>query len=581
MKKLLPILYLIVGLFAPDLYGQEAEILKSVRISSQETFGLDLTFQGVEQDEDGNYYMAYSALFGRDIYVNDLKIKNDTLPIGYQNDLQNDDLIVLMKFDPELNLDTIMKFKNTQWGQFEFDVEGDRIFVKAQFKHDMMINDEVFVKEEGDPWHIIWELDQDFNKVRDIKVDELNDYSIIELDYFGDHLYAKGYLDTMFHYNDTFIENYFYYDEYFGLIVYSQLTNFVVRYDMDSDSVMNAWRFGGTGQEHMLLGMVVDDYGNVIVTGNVETLKWFTFDDVDSIQTEGYLTGFLGKYTGNGNLIFGHLYNDALGVLNSRVDPDGEDLYVRAVFSGDTLTMASHVFDNTETNSEIPVFYKYNSHGEIVWANSLNGQWDYSTNRFLNTRGEKLYTSVNAQGNIEIEAQENTYIREKELNVMLEMDKNTGEFLSHHVTSADEDYNSNLFRYVDRNEEGNIVMLYQCVYEHELWGNVFDSYSKYGGDFYLMELDMELLTDIYDYESYPDMISISPNPVSVGSGFKVTISQNATGTWQLLSTSGQILKEGKVENSEIHIPTSSLSTGPYIVHYNDGIHMQNKIIMVQ
>jgi hypothetical protein len=96
-----------------------------------------------------------------------------------------------------------------------------------------------------------------------------------------------------------------------------------------------------------------------------------------------------------------------------------------------------------------------------------------------------------------------------------------------------------------------------------------------------MELDMELLTDIYDYESYTDMISISPNPVSVGSGFKVTISQNATGTWQLLSTSGQILKEGKVENSEIHIPTSSLSTGPYIVHYNDGIHMQNKIIMVQ
>jgi hypothetical protein len=149
MNKLLPILYLMAMFFAPNIYGQEAEILKSVRISSQETFGLGLTFQGVEKDNDGNYYMAYRALFGRDIYVNDLKIKNDTLPIGYQNDLQNDDLIVLMKFDPELNLDTIMKFKNTQWGQFEFDVEGDRIFVKAQFKHDIMINDVVYLRKKG------------------------------------------------------------------------------------------------------------------------------------------------------------------------------------------------------------------------------------------------------------------------------------------------------------------------------------------------------------------------------------------------------------------------------------------------
>jgi hypothetical protein len=354
---------------------------------------------------------------------------------------------------------------------------------------------------------------------------------------------------------------------------------------MDSDSVMNAWRFGGTGQEHMLRGMVVDDYGNVILSGMVETLKWFTFDDIDSMQTTSYLTSFLGKYNGGGELLFGHLYNDAPAVINPVVFPESENLYVKAEFVGDTLTFGGFTLDNTEedgsTKGKNGVFYKYDSGGSIIWAKSLNGRCESERIRDLNITDDKLYVRTYSIVDVEKEIQGNKYKRENELNVLLEVDKTTGEILSHQVTSADEDFNSNYFRYVDRNEEGNIVLLYQCEYEHELWGNEFDSYSKHSGDFYLMELDMELLTSIYDYELDPDMISISPNPVSVGSGFKVTISQNATGTWQLLSTSGQVIKEGKVENSVIHIPTSSLSTGPYIVHYNDGIHMQNKIIMVQ
>jgi hypothetical protein len=381
------------------------------------------------------------------------------------------------------------------------------------------------------------------------------------------------------------LENYYFISPSDGSKVYSSGTRFMLRYDMDNDSIVNAWRFGGTGTEHMKYSMVVDDYGNVIVTGIVETSQWFTFDDVDSMQVAGYFTGFLGKYSANGELIFGHLYNDALGIDNLRAVPVGEELYVRAQFIGDTLSMAGHTFDNREKDGtivgNIGVFYKYNAEGTIVWANSLNGEADREHVRSFNIIGDKLYVHIYSLLNVEKEIQGNTYARENELNTMLEVDKNTGEILSHQVSSADEDYNLNYFRYVDRNEEGNIVMLYQCAYEHELWGNEFDSYSKHSGDFYLMELDMELLTSIYDYELDPDMISISPNPVSVGSEIKLTISQNATGTWQLLSTSGQILKEGKVENSVIHIPTSSLSAGPYIVHYNDGIHMQNKIIMVQ
>ncbi len=587
MNKWCLVIYLMAIFCTSVIYGQEAEILKSIRISSKQTSGLGLPFQGVEKDSDGNYYVAFASFHGRDIYVDDLKIKNDTLPNAEQNDVDKTDFVVFMKFDPDLNLDTIMKIKNTQWRQFEYDIVGNRIFVKIQFVNDMMINDEVYLKEDWDNKHIIWELDQNFNIVNEIKVEEIKDHPLIEVDFYENNMYVISRLSFFdnFYYNDKALENYYYISPMDSSKVYSSLSNFVMRYDMETDSVLNAWRFGGTGLDHMLYGMVVDDFGNVIVTGTVETLKWFTFDDVDSMQTAAYFTGFLGKYTAGGELIFGHLYNDALGVFNNRVLVEGNDVYVRAEFRGDTLMMAGHTFDNREKdgsiNGKLSIFYKYNSQGEIVWANSLNGEAESEHVRNIKIIEDKVYLSIYSLVDIEKNIQNNTYIRENELNTILVLDKNSGEILNHLISTADEEINSNFFHYVDRNEEGNVVMLYQCEYEHELWGNEFDSYSRYGGDFHFMELDMELLTSIYNYESDIDMISIFPNPVGTNSTFELLAPSHPRGTWKLLSTTGLVLREGDVSDGKARISTVGLQRGAYIVHYNDGVRMQNNIIMVQ
>lgn len=152
---------------------------------------------------------------------------------------------------------------------------------------------------------------------------------------------------------------------------------FIAKFD-NQGSLIWAKPFGGT-QDDIAKSMVIDSFGNIIVTGFYES-PTILFDTITLINngSPGYADVFIAKFDENGNVIWS---KKAGGSNNDRAESISQSPSGSLTITGYTYS-SPMVFDTVScvTNGGISIFVaEYTKDGDAIWAKSAKGSnYDYA-----------------------------------------------------------------------------------------------------------------------------------------------------------------------------------------------------------
>lgn len=150
--------------------------------------------------------------------------------------------------------------------------------------------------------------------------------------------------------------------------------------------------------------ITVDSDGNVYLIGHYRS-AYIIFGTDTFFNPSGNENFFITKYDSNGNLIWGKSGggNDNDYINNITVDNDG-NVIVSGYFEGPFITVDSIILNNSDSNVIITSdFYviKYNSLGNLLWANSFGGnESDYSSGISTDSAGNIYLTGFYSSDSI-------------------------------------------------------------------------------------------------------------------------------------------------------------------------------------
>lgn len=146
---------------------------------------------------------------------------------------------------------------------------------------------------------------------------------------------------------------------------------FVVKYDA-SGNVLWANSAGSLGSEYGI-GISSDPQGNAYVTGGFSS-NLITFGTT-FLFNSGLNDVFVAKYDGSGNVLWAKSAGTISNEVASGIAVDaGGSLFVTGFFEGTTLSFGSNVLTSSG-NFDIYIV-KYDSFGNVLWANSAGGTAD-------------------------------------------------------------------------------------------------------------------------------------------------------------------------------------------------------------
>lgn len=589
MNKILYILIFLIVISADQAFGQQAEIIKSLRIHTAEEYGVEIYERNIIQNSNGDYYAILSSYYG-DIYIDDNIYTNDSLPDGYASESDYDNLILLVKINKDLELQKVLKIKNIKYPALKMTASDKHVFLAFEQRKHVQIGDEILPHSQIGKKQTILSLDADLLNMEEIKIPNLNTY-IGELAISDNYLYIGAKLEAdyqKFEYGNSTLSNYHYINQNTQDTTYGGSTPFVVKYDISNRSVIKAWKFGGLGQEYVNR-MQIDQEGNIVINGLANTLKWVTFDGVDSIYVKSYDTAYLVKFNPEGEVVFGNLFTEWNSANIVHVYLEGDDTYIASSFKGEFMQANGVDIINQGLDGSVAshTYFtcKIDGSGDIIWVHSLNPKTQ--KNRIVNIIGseENIIISAELSEDSKVNILGETFTTDTKLNLLYTLDKDSGNILSYAVSHAN--HMDVVLNCLAQSTDQKISMLYQTVSEHNLWGNDFDTWYI-GGFFdtrsidqYFLKLDFSFLTSTNNFESSNSLMKISPNPVVRDGAIKVILTDVKNGSWSLYSSIGEVVKNGTFRHAKEHnIDFVNLLSGQYILHYNDGEKMQNEIVII-
>lgn len=179
------------------------------------------------------------------------------------------------------------------------------------------------------------------------------------------------------------------------LLKQGQFNFFVVKYDSSGNCLWAKTSIGG-GQ-NWGSSIASDKGGNVYISGVFDsvpiTLGSYTLDPT------GYNGSFfIAKYDPSGNVLWAKtIASDSADVIGGPITTDtNSNVYVAGTFGGDTINVGGIRIYNSNTSypQGQDIFYaKYNSSGDVVWANSTQGGLDDGTVGIAADGNENLYVT--------------------------------------------------------------------------------------------------------------------------------------------------------------------------------------------
>jgi len=589
MNKTLYIFLFLTCISANTAIGQQAEIIKSLRIHTLEEFGVEILGKNVIQNNHGDYYAILSSNFN-DIIIDDEVFVNNSLPEEYASEDDYSNLILLIKINDDLELQNVVQIKNVKHIALKMAVSDDQVVVAFEQRKHVQIGNEILPFYGSGKKQTLLSFDSSLDDMNEINIPNLDTY-IGELLLSEEFLYigARFEIDFQkFEYGNSTLSNFFLINESTQDTTFGGSTPFIIQYDITDQKVNRAWKFGGLGLEYVI-NMQLDYDNNIVINGFTNTLKWVTFDGLDSIDVQSYETAYLVKYNPMGDLIFGNLFTEWESVNAVHVYLENDDSYVSFSYRGDSmkitgLDILNRQLDGSTANSTY-FSCKFNGDGGLEWVHSLNPL--ARKYRIVNIIGdeEEIIIVGALTENIKVDILGETHTNETKMNLLLTLDKESGEILSSATSNAN--HEDVMFDCLALNSNEEIYLLYQTVSKHNLWGNDFDTWYL-GGFFdtrsidqYFLKLDLSFLTNTYDLQSTSKLMKISPNPVYKNGYIKVTLTDNEQGNWKLFTSFGKVVKSGSFNSKkEIEIDILDLDSGQYILHFNNEIKMQNEIVII-
>jgi hypothetical protein len=236
-----------------------------------------------------------------------------------------------------------------------------------------------------------------------------NDISVVKYDSLGNLLWVKDAGNTN---NDAsqscktdgdgnlYITGYYFSDSItFGTTVltkvisqYFQADIFIVKYDSFGNVV---WaKSHGSVRHDESNSLATDAVGCVYITGFFYDTINFGAITLNSAGPPNFADIFIVKYDYSGNLIWAIRHGGTNGDFGMSITCDTSGyIYLSGVYQSDTISFGSTTLTSTGANEAFIV--KFNSLGNVIWANGINGQdWEYGFSQTHDAYGNVFVTGA-------------------------------------------------------------------------------------------------------------------------------------------------------------------------------------------
>lgn len=315
-----------------------------------------------------------------------------------------------------------------------------------------------------------------------------------------------------------------------GFPDYGFQTIILCKYDFINEEVIWTKRIGNVGPE-FLRDMLIDSEGNLLIHGWTSS-GFFTFTETDTAVNYQVDKPFLGKYSPDGELLWGILNTNQHGELFHSIKLDEEDnVYYLGEYTwpeyhiGDTILYNAVYDPGNPTNRGIIV--KYDNGGKYQWVTQLDGQFAVGVLRDVSFYEDKIVLGgMFLLGSLFLGNHVYENSPETDNMFLWVLKVGTGRQISHAFVNGTA---TKGMQHVFWNEDKIINIYFILAGEDEIFGEIISSTA---GNFngFLAKVNLDTLLSTEHSIKRDNLMSIYPNPAKSRTTIylNIDIAQHAT-----------------------------------------------------